>query len=248
MHRYDELEKLYYKNKIKKYLIIFFLFILVLLFFFYLYKLSNYEKKTPNNTSLKIKEQKTANKNSDINTSVKVHHEVKNPLKKEKVKENNLSKNKNNKIIKKEKSTSVPNFSFALPNIKYVPQKQKQQNKPSKTKTVGRQTQKMKTFPVIKEENLNIVDVIQAFNKNPKYDTAILISKYFFNKKDYKNAKLWALKANNIDPSKPESWKIIAFILLKKNDKIKAREILKIYLNDYGDNEEINKLLRSIDE
>jgi predicted Zn-dependent protease len=66
--------------------------------------------------------------------------------------------------------------------------------------------------------------------------------------KDYSNAKLWALKANNIDPSKYQSWKMFAFILLKKNDKIKARKILKVYLNDYGDNDEIYKLLRSLDE
>jgi hypothetical protein len=61
-------------------------------------------------------------------------------------------------------------------------------------------------------------------------------------------AKLWALRANSINPDRFESWKIFAIILIKRNEKAKAKEVLQTYLNDYGQNEEIQKLLRSIDE
>jgi hypothetical protein len=41
---------------------------------------------------------------------------------------------------------------------------------------------------------------------------------------------------------------MFALILIKKKNKAKAKEVLNIYLNDYGYNDEINKLLRSLDE
>ena len=75
-----------------------------------------------------------------------------------------------------------------------------------------------------------------------------MISKYYFSHQDYNNAESWALKANNMDPSKYQSWKMFALILLKKHQKNKAKKVLSIYLDDYGNNEEIEKLLRSIDE
>ena len=106
----------------------------------------------------------------------------------------------------------------------------------------------MKVIPSIKEESVNVEKLISTFQKHPSYEVAMIISQYFFNKRDYKKAKIWALKANNIDPSKYQSWKMFATILIKKNDKINAKEVLKVYLNDYGDNDEIYKLLRSIDE
>ncbi|WP_024787894.1 hypothetical protein [Lebetimonas sp. JH369] len=107
---------------------------------------------------------------------------------------------------------------------------------------------KIKEKPLIIEEKVNINDLIKSYNQNPDYDIAIQISNLYLNKNMLDLAKLWALKANNLSPSKYESWKIFAIILLKKNQKQKAKEVLKTYLNDYGDNEKIEKLLRSIDE
>jgi tetratricopeptide (TPR) repeat protein len=83
---------------------------------------------------------------------------------------------------------------------------------------------------------------------NPSYDLALMIAKEYYKQKNYKQAQIWAIKANNLDPQKVESWLLFADILLKENKKKKALEILKIYLDQYGEEERIRAKIRSIDE
>jgi len=261
MHRYDELEKLYYKNKIKKYAIIFILFIIAFftgLFLYKTYLMSN--KKTQETKKIDVNFKKIINQKTIIKTDKIIENEKKSRVKVEiKNKDNNQNSTKTflSKNISAEKTSNkkkaIPNLSFVIPEIKDF-NKTKDETKHTKAPVKNKEKPKKeevknkKTVPEIKEEQINIIELIKSFNKRPSYDTAMVVSRYYFKNNDLKNAKLWALKANNIDPSKYESWKMFALILLKKNDKIKAKEILKIYLNDYGDNDEIYKLLRSIDE
>jgi tetratricopeptide (TPR) repeat protein len=275
MHRYDELEKRYYRNKIKKYLIFFISLIILSLSSYYAYKkfFTNEQKSAKIKVNFKkIINQTSQNKNEINKHYEETKHEINSTKKpsavtneinetKKTYKENNLTnktsvKKEENKSEKKESLT--PNLSFVVPEIKKdVPEisdKNKIQKKVSSVqneKNLTKKTNKtvtIKIIPKIKEEPLNINDLIQSFKQYPQYDTAMAISNYYFEKKDYNNAKLWALKANNINPAKYKSWKMFAMILLKKNDKIQAKKVLKIYLDDYGDNDEIEKLLRSIDE
>jgi len=241
MHRYEELEKLYYKKKFRKYfLIATFVFAGAGVLVYYYSSVSDkkaQEKIEEINQKLKVKFN-AAQKGNDKNISVKKVAVVKKTEKKPVIRQKPVEE-------KKKSESLTPNLSFVIPKIK--------EDEPKKTAHVTKKTEEIKkepknTISVIKEQSVNVKDLISSFKKEPKYDTAMVISKYYYNKKDYKNAKLWALKANSIDPSKYQSWKMFAMILIKKNDKIKAKEVLKIYLNDYGDNEEIYKLLRSIDE
>lgn len=270
MHRYDELEKMYYRNKIKKYtfITISVLFLAAGTYFGIDYLSKPKQNKTP---EIKVDFKKITNtkpdnglKDKNITVNEKkavVKTENKKPVETT-VKKNNTEK-KHQKIVKKQANSEslTPNLSFVVPKIKPndINAAKEPVQKLQKTQVVKKETPKKKdkvttvsnniqVIPQIKEETINIKDLIKAFNKEPSYDTAIVISNYYYNKNDLANAKLWALKANNIDPSKYQSWKMFALILLKKNDKIKAKEVLKIYLNDYGNNDEIYKLLRSIDE
>ena len=250
MHRYEELEKLYYKRKIKKYVSIFFVLAvavtIVIVISNFINKSENQPKKIFKSVKFKSSQEFNESKKNNAKEVVKNDLNV-TKTKKSVILKKSDEKNETNKI---DTSKSNLSFSFYIPNIK-------QEQKKDKIKKVQKQKKEIKNTDIkkpnvtvneIKETNINVKSLIKEFNKHPDFNLAILISKYYYNKKDLANAKLWALKANNINPSDYRSWKMFALILLKKNDKIKAKEVLKIYLNDYGENEEIEKLLRSIDE
>ena len=69
----------------------------------------------------------------------------------------------------------------------------------------------------------------------------------YFNKNNLQKAKEWALKANSINSENYQSWEMFAKILLRKNQKEKAKRVLKAYIQNYGYNENIENLLRSIE-
>jgi len=250
MHRYDELEKLYYRRKIKKYFIIFLLFLIILSSLYYFQFYLSKKNQPEQDIKFNIKKITVNNKDNIITVADK---NISHAVKKEKNHITGLSKKINtvSKESKKEVNASkkeTPNLSFVLPRID--PESEKNETKKNDVKKpVIKKTQESSVkLPQIKEEKINIKELIASFNKEPRYDIAIVISKYYFDKNNLQNAKLWALKANSINPSKYQSWKMFAMILLKKNDKIKAKEVLKTYINDYGENKEVKKLLRSIDE
>jgi tetratricopeptide (TPR) repeat protein len=270
MHRYEELEKLYYRNKIKKYTYIVVLFAVLSAVFFagkdYFSKYKNQKNVKINVDFKKITSENTAvNKIKDNNVSkVSV---AKKTLKKNKNIKNHTVTAAVKKPVTDEKSSKAasltPNLSFVVPKITQNNQNIKNsasnvqqeintsQNETNKSVT-SKKTEQIKVQvqnePKIKMGVINVKEMINSFNQSPDYDTAIAIANYYYFKNNLDKAKLWALKANNINPSKYQSWKIFALILLKKNDKIKAKEVLNIYLNDYGSNDQIYKLLRSIDE
>jgi hypothetical protein len=263
MHRYEELEKLYYKNKIKKYLLSVALILGAVIAATVLSNMIKKSETSVKKSSLKKTENIVKKESNKPHDSVK---EVKS-VKPAEVKKQNIKPEQKNNIAtsnKKEVNKTNLNLTFYIPNIQYktknnvtnqkAGKKEVKSTVQSDKKNVHNNenknvtTAKTGSINEIKETNININELIQQFNKQPDFNLAILISKYYYNKENLANAKLWALKANNIDPSNYKSWEMFALILLKKNDKIKAKEVLKIYLNDYGDNEKIDNLLRSIDE
>jgi len=253
MHRYDELEKLYYRNKIKKFSII-----LIMLFLIsgscFVYKNYFIENKKKN-AKIKFDFKKITTQDKPAKSNIIKDENKTSKINIKSQETNNTGKVKSifvKKNISQKRESLTPNLSFVIPQIKdfnetnHINRQSVKKNLNSGNNSIKNKTNK--EIPIIKEKQINITELIQSFNKKPSYDTAIIISKYYFNNNDLKNAKLWALRANNINPAKYESWEMFALILLKKNDKIKAKEVLRIYLNDYGENDEIYKLLRSINE
>ena len=98
----------------------------------------------------------------------------------------------------------------------------------------------------IVEKSLNVSELIQNYNENPNYDTAILIAQTFLREGNLYLAKIWALKANNINVQRPESWIIFAKVLLRKGYREDAIKVLKTYIEDYGYNDKVDQLLQQI--
>ena len=236
MHRYDELEKLYYKKKITKIILNFFLVLVVVFLSYFSYHFIYDKKKETSSVKQNIK------------------HTIKNQNFYVKTPDKNLSKKVKKTIIKKNKKDyNTPVLSFIISDINTTAQAKNVSQKKIIKKKISKKVKKNKilkgnNIPSIEIETIDIKQLINNYKKNQNFDTAIVIAKYYLNKNQLKNSKLWALKANSIDPKRYESWKIFALILLKKHKNKKAKEVLQTYLNDYGYNNEINKLLRSINE
>ena len=98
----------------------------------------------------------------------------------------------------------------------------------------------------ITENKVNINDLINEFKKNKDYNIAITISKIYLKQNNLKKAQIWALNANSLAPSKPESWIIFADIMIKKHNIKKAKDLLRVYIDSYGSNDIIEEKLRSI--
>jgi len=238
VHKYEKLEKIYYRKKFFRFLFVIFILIVLIILIFSFFK-KQPKKHIKNGTNNKIKIiKKDVNKTKDKNQTKILNK--KNFISKKFNKEKNITKKnkENNKTI------LSPILKFTIPKIEF---NNTVQNQNKNIKVKKKLTTNIKK-PIIVEENINIKDLINSYNKNPTFDLAIQISEFYLNKNDINLAKLWALKANTLNPSRFESWKIFAIILLKRNEKEKAKEVLKTYLNDYGENEEIEKLLRSINE
>ena len=239
MHRYEELEKIYYKKLYLKIFIGFILFIIfVILLFIFLdsgkksAKAVKPEKKDIQKSQKTVKaEQKDTNKTKQ---TIQIKKQEKN--KKQKIKEEELK--------------------FILPNIDFIkePSEPKQQiKKPVIKKPVEKKEQKplkTQTKPQnikITENKVNIKDLINEFKGNKDYNLAITIANIYLKRNDLKNAQIWALNANSLAPSKPESWIIFADIMIKKHNIKKAKDLLKVYIDSYGSNDIIEEKLRSID-
>jgi len=225
MHRYEELEKLYYKKLYLKFFFIFFSIFLVIIGIYYFLNL----KKSKSKKEVKKQTEKIIAK-SKKEVVVKV---IKKEIK-----------------PKKEVKKTIESISFVLPEIKDEPIRPKKSKKNTiKNKLVKENSPKKKVEKkvfVIKEQKVNIKTLIKDYQSNPNYHLAILITKLYLKQNDLKNAQKWALKANNLAPDEVESWILFADILKRKNQIKKAIEILKVYEETYGGNDIIEKKLRSL--
>ncbi len=76
----------------------------------------------------------------------------------------------------------------------------------------------------------SIKDLEELFQKRKTYKLAIKISKYYFEKRDYRKSLEWAKTANKIDNESEESWLLYAKSLYHLGDKESAIELLRVYL------------------
>ena len=238
MHRYEELEKVYYKKLYLKLFAGFILFIIfIILLFIFLDSTKKPEKK-------------------EIQKPEKIHKSVHNDVNKTKHSMQSKKKTEQKKQeVKKEQIKKEQELKFILPNIDFIkePSEPKPQiKKPSVNKMKKKQLKSQtsqKDFQNIKitENKVNINDLINEFKKNKDYNIAITISKIYLKQNNLKKAQIWALNANSLAPSKPESWIIFADIMIKKHNIKKAKDLLRVYIDSYGSNDIIEEKLRSID-
>jgi len=243
MHRYEELEKKYYKKLYLK--IIFYSIIIVgVILIIFITNINNKDK--PEKKSFKEKNTTLQQINKETNISIK---KIKTAVKKE---------HKNKNIPKKTNKNITEKIKFILPDIENITPLNNENyesnisNKNNrKTKPLKKTENNISKKPVfnLKEISLDKQDIkvlVKNFNQNPDYDLAITIAKYYLNYNNLKKAQIWALKANNLNPEKADSWIIFANILQRENKIQKAIEILKVYKDSYGVDKKIEKKLRSL--
>ena len=232
MYSYEELEKIYYKRKYQK---IGAVVGISLLFIIGIYLLvSNTQRK----------DIKSVTNSKKVVASHK-EEKVKAVSKKEPPQKSSVT-HQNNQMV----------LSFILPDIEAIDSKknQKAEKKVSSAKASKVEhkvaekpaVKRDKPLIVIKSQKLTLGDLIKSYQNFPSFEKAIKIANLYLKKNELKKAKEWALKANNIDASNYESWIIFAKILIKQNKRKEAIKVLKTYVENYGNNSQIENFIRSL--
>lgn len=81
---------------------------------------------------------------------------------------------------------------------------------------------------------LNISDLKKSFYQNPSYEKALNLAKKYLDIKAYQKTIFWALKANELDKQKQDSWLIFAQAKRALGEEKEAQSALDAYINYYG--------------
>jgi len=245
MHKYEELEKLYYKRKYTKYFIVSMIVIFSIVCLFFIKSYDQNEKKIIKNDKVKTI-QKTDNSEKKVKQIIKVTKKI----------EDNITQKIVKKEIKSEKRVKKLVLYPIFPDIdtnktaeeikpKIKPKIKSQSKIQVEEKSIQKDDTKHSLKIVVKSVK-TVNDLIYIYQKSPTYENAMKISKRYFNKEEYAKSIEWAKKANKIDPEDYESWYIFAKSLIKLEKKDKAKKVLIAYLKTYGPDKNIEELLRSI--
>jgi len=219
MHNYDEIEKIYYKKKRKKYIITMSLIGITIGAIYlskpYIQKLFNKE------ASHKI-DQKQQHKNISNIT-------------------HNKSTTKEKKLIL---NSQIPKINVETKKKIEIKTTAKPIIKQEIKKTTTTKKEKIKIVVVQKSQKLQ--DLLNYYKSFKDYNTAIEIANIYYKNKDYQNSITWAKKANDLNAKDEQSWLIYAKSLVQLHKTIKAKTLLKLYLEIYGPNKSISSYLRSI--
>jgi len=241
MYDYDELEKIYYKRKIKKYSFYFFILIILscISYFLYYNSGSNFYKNKKHVKKQVIKSEMNVSKK--INTNIVISKQKQKQKQKEKQKKEKQKKEKQNKKIEKLiLNPIVPDISIAPVNKSLKKRVERKINKTQKNKIDP------KIIIKVSKEKYSLENLLNNYQAFPEYATAIKIANIYFNQKNYNNCIEWAKKANNINAQDAESWLLYAKSLVKLGKINTAKKLLNAYLEIYGQNQKIKKYLRNI--
>jgi tetratricopeptide (TPR) repeat protein len=259
LHRYEELEKLYYKKKFIEYGVLS-VFIVVLFIIFYI--LYSSFKKNETDVEIVKREQKELKKklsNNEINRVVELKKELKSDVE-VKVKKlvlypiypdiNSILNSKKDKEENKKLSQNTDKLKEEnIVTEKIDVTKENQENskeEKKKDKIVVKPVNRIKSRFLIKTKEENLTTLIEAYKHSPNYEKGIKVVELYFKEKKYKESLDWSKKVNKLNPEDYKSWYFFAKNLIELGDKEKAKKVLIIYLDNYGKNEKIEKLLRSI--
>jgi len=166
-------------------------------------------------------------------------------------KENNTKSSNIKKIIPQKISnnhntnmTQKLTINSEIPNIDLNPKTESKNNKITIKTTSKTPENKIKVVVVQKSQKLQ--DLLNYYKSFKDYDTAIKIAQIYFKQKNYRKSIEWAKKANDINAKDEKSWLLYAKNLVQLGKIIKAKTLLKLYLEIYGPNKNIQNYLRSI--
>ena len=227
MHRYEELEKIYYRKLFLKYFLTFIVLGGVVGGGYYLYKNPQYLKL------LEIKEDKKVVNDKKVANKVEI------------------SKSNSNKV-EVNKTKEVEAIEFVVPkealNKKLPNPTTKKIVKPAQRVVTQSEKPPAISETRIREKRVSILSLERRFKESKSYDLAIILAKRYLRMNNLKKAQYWALRANELDPQKPDSWIVFAKILAKQGKKDKAIQVLNTYIDSYGENEAVNDMLNELKE
>lgn len=98
---------------------------------------------------------------------------------------------------------------------------------------------------ILASKKATIDELIKQYFNRPSFSRAIMISREFFNKEDFKNAAKWAKKANYIDREREEGWILYAKSIDALGQRDKAIKSLEIFLS-FKNSDSARKLLKQL--
>ena len=266
MHRYEELEKLYYKKKYIKYGTIGSLIFIILIVSYYFFNRDIENKKvvkikqTENNYTKKVEKKKIIKKVTKKDFE-KVKVDKESNLKKEEIKEVAVIQKlvlypifpDINELLAKEKAKKEGDEKKVVEKENKIKKEQIKEKTLNNNETIKitdntnkDKKESKKIEIVVKEKKDSLNNLIHFYNITPDYETAIKISKIYLKENNYKEAIEWLKKANKLIPENYESWYLFAKSLVKLGKTKEAKRVLVAYLNNYGANPKIEQLLRSL--
>lgn len=85
---------------------------------------------------------------------------------------------------------------------------------------------------------------LEAYQNNPKYETALAVARDYYAKQNFADAATWAKKANQMNREAEEAWLLYAKSYYAQGRKSEAIGVLELYLN-YKDSKAASELLRT---
>jgi hypothetical protein len=104
--------------------------------------------------------------------------------------------------------------------------------------------------PAVKSKRLFEVNTqtfenpVDAYQSNPKYETALAAARDFYAQENYVDSAIWAKKANQLNREAEEAWLLYAKTYYAHGRKKVANAILELYLN-YKDSNAASELIRT---
>lgn len=96
----------------------------------------------------------------------------------------------------------------------------------------------------VSNEAIHPVSPADAYQRAPKFETALGIARDFYTKENYTEAAMWAKKANQMNREAEEAWLLYAKSYYAQGKKAEAIGVLELFLN-YKDSKAASELLRS---
>ncbi|MBE0498750.1 MAG: tetratricopeptide repeat protein [Campylobacterales bacterium] len=141
------------------------------------------------------------------------------------------------KAVEKIQQKKAP---LSLPAVQKPPQKQILQISENRSPPPKKSTDKVYFSAVNEDKSLD--EWVQKYDKKKSYAIAIYISRQYYFNEDFKNAGIWAKKANQLDRNKEDAWLLYAKSVFALGDKEKAKKILNVFLQ-YKDSAKAEMLL-----
>lgn len=96
----------------------------------------------------------------------------------------------------------------------------------------------------VSNESNHPITPAEAYQRAPKFETALNIARDFYTKENYIEAAIWAKKANQMNREAEEAWLLYAKSYYAQGKKAEAIGVLELFLN-YKDSKAAAELLRS---